>query len=272
MRFAISLAIPQPCHESWAVMTPASSGRHCAACKQTVIDFTLKTDAEILAYLATAAGAGTCGRFAAGQLERPLQRAAPAAPTVARWRAWLAAVVAVWGLREGASIGVRAQVPVEQRARYWGGPVPVAETASEGLADIPEHPVFGRVSMVTLRGVVLDSATREGLPGATVLVKGTIAGVSSDVSGHFSLELPLEQWQKAGHTLAFSSVGYVAEVLPLPVSGAAIPALEMVMRPDNQMLGEVVLVGGCTVRKAWPWHPQALFNWSRYQVRRAFQR
>ncbi|GAB3292168.1 hypothetical protein ACFQT0_07390 [Hymenobacter humi] len=85
MHPAVTLSIPQPCHQSWAVMTPTASGRHCAACQKIVVDFTLKTDAEILAYLAGAANGRPGGRFAAGQLERPLQRAAPAAPT--RWRA-----------------------------------------------------------------------------------------------------------------------------------------------------------------------------------------
>ena len=93
MRQPVSLTIPQPCHQSWSAMTPATAGRHCAACEKTVVDFTLKTDAEILAFLAGAARGRTCGRFTAGQLERPLQRPAPAAPS-GRWRAWLAAAVA----------------------------------------------------------------------------------------------------------------------------------------------------------------------------------
>ena len=78
-------------------MSPVANGRHRAACQKTVVDFTRKSDAEILAHLARAANGPTCGRFVAGQLERPLQRTAPAAPT--RWRVWLA----VWGLREASS-------------------------------------------------------------------------------------------------------------------------------------------------------------------------
>ena len=136
MRTTTTLHIPQPCPESWAAMSPTGTGRHCAACAKTVVDFTLKTDAEILAYLARAGNSRTCGRFAAGQLERPLQRAASAAPT-ARWRAWLAAAVAVWGLREGFTFNAQAQAATEWRARYWGGPVPVgpgaAALASSGV-------------------------------------------------------------------------------------------------------------------------------------------
>ena len=113
MRPTVSLTIPRPCSQSWAAMSPAAAGRHCAACAKTVVDFTRQTDAEILAYLAGAASNRTCGRFAAGQLERPLRRAAPAAPT--RWRVWLAAAVAVWRVREGVGELVEAQTPIEMR-------------------------------------------------------------------------------------------------------------------------------------------------------------
>ena len=130
MRRSVSLSIPQPCHENWAAMTPAAAGRHCAACAHTVVDFTQKTDTEILAYLAGAASGRTCGRFAAGQLERPLQRAVLAAPT-ARWGTWLAAAVAVWGLREAVSVPAKAQAPAEWRARYWGGPGPAQPPTEE---------------------------------------------------------------------------------------------------------------------------------------------
>ncbi|MDQ2793387.1 MAG: hypothetical protein M3Y12_05195, partial [Bacteroidota bacterium] len=66
MRPATFLIIPQPCPESWDAMSPTDMGRHCAACAKTVVDFTLKTDAEILAHLAGAVAGRTCGRFAAG--------------------------------------------------------------------------------------------------------------------------------------------------------------------------------------------------------------
>jgi hypothetical protein len=74
-------------------MTPASEGRHCAACAKTVIDFTQKTDAEILAYFRQVGAGRTCGRFQAGQLERPLR---PAKPMVRPpyWQLWLAGLLA----------------------------------------------------------------------------------------------------------------------------------------------------------------------------------
>jgi hypothetical protein len=87
-----TLRVSQPCHESWATMTLTTLGRHCATCQKTVVDFTHKTDAEILAYLAQAGRGNTCGRFRKEQLGRPLRPALPVPPAT-RWQAWLAGLL-----------------------------------------------------------------------------------------------------------------------------------------------------------------------------------
>ncbi|UOQ73223.1 hypothetical protein [Hymenobacter cellulosilyticus] len=95
---AVSRRIAEPCSQSWAAMTPQGPGRRCAACEKVVIDFTQKTDAEILAVLRAAVGGKqTCGRFGASQLNRPLQLPAP--PRAAWWQTAVAATVALLGLR-----------------------------------------------------------------------------------------------------------------------------------------------------------------------------
>ena len=92
MPFA-TLLVSEPCPANWAAMTPAAGGRHCAACAKTVVDFTSKTDAEILAYFRQAGAGRTCGRFQAGQLGRPLR---PWSPHWQRWLAgWLVATLSV---------------------------------------------------------------------------------------------------------------------------------------------------------------------------------
>ena len=86
------IQLPLSCLESWEDMLPAQHGRHCGACQKTVIDFTRQTDAEILAYFRQVADGGTCGRFRADQLGRPL--VARPSPPPRRWQPWLAAVLA----------------------------------------------------------------------------------------------------------------------------------------------------------------------------------
>lgn len=55
-------------------------------------------------------------------------------------------------------------------------------------------------------GRVIDQKTGEGLPGVTVLLKGTTNGGSTNADGAFSLTVP-----DGNGTLTFSSVGYVSQ-------------------------------------------------------------
>ena len=293
MRPTTSLRIPQPCHESWAAMSPTATGRHCAACAKTVVDFTPKTDAEILAHLAGAAAGRTCGRFAAGQLERPLQRAAPVAPA-ARWRAWLAAAVSVWAVREGISTEANAQATTEQRPRYWGGPAPlgkgmVLEAVTAGVPTQPpaathqtlhgvpvirtypqQLPLLSKLPLV-LRGIITDSSNNEGIPGVTVLLKGTTIGVSTTATGAYEMNLPAELAQRSAVNLVVSSVGYLTQERTLAPRTAG-DAQSFRMQVDNRMMGEVVIcqLAPGTLPPA-PWHPRAFYSWGKYWLTRPFR-
>ncbi|UOQ98644.1 carboxypeptidase-like regulatory domain-containing protein [Hymenobacter sp. 5317J-9] len=301
MRPTVSLTVPQPCHESWDAMTPAAQGRHCAACQKTVVDFTLKTDAEILAYLATAAGGPTCGRFAAGQLKRPLQRAVPAAP-MARWRAWLAAAVAVWGVREAVGTSAQAQTPQEWRARYWGGPVPAApmqkprktpaaeaktagaqpishaasQEATTGapmlMSSFPDQLPPQPLASLVLRGLVTDSISGEPIPGVTVLINGTTVGTSTDKDGLYSLAVPTELASKKGLEVKVASVGFVSQFRTVATQSGM--PMNFRLQADMKTLGEVVIAGGFMVSAMppAPWHPRALWGWGKYWVMRPFRR
>ncbi len=276
MRPSVSITIPQTCSENWAAMLPTAAGRHCAACAHTVVDFTQQTDAEILAYLARAAGGRTCGRFAAGQLERPLQRAVPVAPT-ARWRAWLAAAVAVWGLREGFASEVKAQTPAEWRARYWGGPVPAAPSA-ETPVPAPHDSAAAVATAETkaanfvIRGVVRDSSARLGLPGVTVLLKNTQIGVPTDEHGAFELPVPAQYVVNGTAEIQLSYVGYVPQLHRLAVSRHA-PANRFYLETDvkGMLMGEVVYIAPRKLPPA-PWHPRRFYYWGKYWLTRPLRR
>ena len=72
----------------------------------------------------------------------------------------------------------------------------------------------------------------EGLPGATVLMKGTSNGVSNNANGEFTLDVP------AGATLVISSVGYTTQ--EVAVTGTTV---SVTLRQDVQQLSEAVVVG-----------------------------
>ncbi|MBO3270702.1 MULTISPECIES: SusC/RagA family TonB-linked outer membrane protein [Hymenobacter] len=89
------------------------------------------------------------------------------------------------------------------------------------LADVP---VSGRVTQ----------SNGEGLPGVTVIVKGTTLGTSTGADGSFSLTVP------EGSTLVISSVGYIRK--EVPITGAT-SSINVSLLEDRQALGEVVVVG-----------------------------
>lgn len=93
---------------------------------------------------------------------------------------------------------------------------------------------------MTITGIVSDS---DGvpLPGATVQIKGTLSGALTDVSGHYSIEVP-----GPNSILVFSFVGYA----PSEVTVQNQTELNVALREDIQGLEEVVVVGYGTQKKA----------------------
>jgi len=256
MSRALTLTIPQPCSESWAAMTPAAQGRHCAACQKTVVDFSRMSDAEVLAYLAKPGQASGCGRFLASQLERRLLP--PQNTNATRWRSWLMAAVALWGLRETAGSEAKGQTRTEQRAVSAGSPLDYS--IKPDYEGIPGPRV--------LRGTVVDSSTSEGLPGVSIFLQGTTIGTSSDSDGKFSLVLP----PGTKPVVIINYLGYLPQsVVPLEQAYQDGPGIRVALLVDPTLAGEVIMTGGYH-RRAWPWHPREFYYWAKYQLSRPFQR
>ncbi|MBD0255591.1 MAG: TonB-dependent receptor plug domain-containing protein, partial [Cytophagales bacterium] len=88
---------------------------------------------------------------------------------------------------------------------------------------------------LTVRGRVTNDAG-EGLPGVSVLLKGTTTGTTSDGEGTYALALP--DGGETG-TLVFSFIGYATEEIPIDNRST----LDVSLLPDVKALGEVVVVG-----------------------------
>ena len=88
---------------------------------------------------------------------------------------------------------------------------------------------------------IVTGSDDQPLAGVSVIEKGTLNGVASDIDGKFSLTV------KAEATLEFSFIGYKTEEIALAPSQTTI-SVKMV--EDYQALDEVVVVGYGTVRKS----------------------
>ena len=226
------LLLPQPCAESWDAMTPASGGRHCAACQKTVVDFTWKTDAEILAFFAQVPG-GSCGRFLASQLARPLRPEVPARPAPPRWQGWLAAALALWSLRAEAT---GAPQPVR--------PLPSAQPRRRQPAPPPTRQAAGRV----VRGVVFDAQRQAPLAQAKVRLNGTRRVATTDAHGHFRLWVPARRGPHRPPVLVVERLGFATQTVRVPLAARAAQALRIRLaydvRGDVSDFSSLVTLGG----------------------------
>ncbi|WP_258104081.1 TonB-dependent receptor [Marinoscillum sp. MHG1-6] len=97
--------------------------------------------------------------------------------------------------------------------------------------------VFGQEK---LSGKVIDDQTGEGVPGATVMVKGTTNGTVTDFDGNYSLEVNSED-----AVITVSFIGY--QPMEEVVNGRSV--INFDMRTDITELTEVIVVGYGTQKK-----------------------
>ncbi|UOG74933.1 von Willebrand factor type A domain-containing protein [Hymenobacter tibetensis] len=87
---------------------------------------------------------------------------------------------------------------------------------------------------LTVRGRVTDASTGQGLPGVTVVAKGTSTGTSTSQDGTYALLLP-----KGCRTVVVSFVGYD----PREVKVGSLRTLDVTLTPSVHQLQEVVVSG-----------------------------
>ena len=81
-------------------------------------------------------------------------------------------------------------------------------------------------------GRVVDRSTNEGLPGVSVIVKGTTTGTATDADGRFALNVAGDK-----AVLQFKYLGYLTSEQPVNSSGV----IEIALAVDNKQLDEVTV-------------------------------
>jgi len=86
----------------------------------------------------------------------------------------------------------------------------------------------------TITGKVTSAEEPDGVPGASVVVKGTTQGTITDLDGSYSISVP-----DNASTLVFSFVGYLTKEMPIGSNSV----INVVMDTDVKVLNEVVVTG-----------------------------
>ncbi len=118
---------------------------------------------------------------------------------------------------------VRARIPAAQVQA--AAPATPPERRDPGPPGPGWHPVRGRV---------LDAESGEGLPGATILLKGTTLGTATGPDGSFTLTVP-----PGSAVLTASFIGYTTQE---QTTGPSLDTFFQ-LRGDAKQIGEVVVTG-----------------------------
>ena len=93
---------------------------------------------------------------------------------------------------------------------------------------------------IEVKGTVTDSDTNEPLPGVNIIIKNTTTGVTTDFDGNYVISnVP------SNGTLIFSYLGYLTQEVQVQNR----QSVNVVLTPDVQALGEVVVIGYGAQRK-----------------------
>lgn len=250
MQKQTALYIPKPCHEDWNNMSPTERGKFCSACGKQVIDFSLMSDTQILNYLSAQPGK-VCGRFDAAQLERPLIET-KIKNKKSWWMALAMPLLFLFERSEAQEIKVIGDTTIvtpdekdilpPQHEQGSGeilvGKVAVCNTKKPAsLIDT----VIAVSNKVTVAGKVIDE-NNNPLPFASVRIKESIKGTTTDSSGNFSIEI---NSYNESVILTASYVGYTTAEKLIILNNET---LTVTMQLEPVSLGEVV-VTGYTIQK-----------------------
>lgn len=99
-----------------------------------------------------------------------------------------------------------------------------------------------------VKGVITDASTNETLIGASVVLKGTTTGVSTDLNGNFTLEIAAGQ-----QTISIQYVGYAPQEIEVSVSEGQTTDLGIIALESNQIgLNEINVFASIAIDRKTP--------------------
>jgi hypothetical protein len=182
----VQYSIAEPCHESWASMTPSAQGRFCHSCAKPVVDFTRMNDAQVLQFMSSATGS-VCGKMTSQQLNRDFTQYDPGAHT----RSFsLSALVLGTALTTFSALNTHAQGKIVPAVK---GDIAVLEAGPTDSITI--QPVIPRDSVFS--GTVFDYLANSYVGMAVVTIYdgagNELATTLTNENGEFRLPLIADQ-------------------------------------------------------------------------------
>jgi hypothetical protein len=204
----LKIELPNPCHEDWTQMSKAEKGRFCGSCEKIVVDFTTKTDKELIEFFVTK-NQRACGRFRTNQLDRAI---VPEQEVTTKWwpnaiAAGILSVLSFAGFSQEPKPG-KAEIIIEHEI----------ELEYEHEITMGEAPL-NDITIANFKGSVLDQdGNRIGY--AKIKIHDFDTTIVSDEDGRFEVSLDLKGKDIQTHFNAkLSASGYYEMDIQLPAFG-----------------------------------------------------
>jgi hypothetical protein len=225
----MKISMPKPCTENWNLMTASEKGRFCASCQTQVVNFEAMPLEEIKDFLEQETGA-ICGRLSRHQIQA-FNAAYQELPSPSNLRTWTMAAV-LTGISALPAFAQDQHVPIS---------APLLNTSvSYDYNQVQITKVATASDTIELTGQVVDDETGEAMIGATIVLKGTKIGVSTDIDGKFRLFVPKskEVFTLEVHYLGYNSLYH--DILPEATSATIILNLTLKMQ-EHVTIGVIII-------------------------------
>lgn len=203
-------------------MLPGCSGNYCQQCQQTVTDFSLLSDQELLDKLSYSSG-NFCGRFDISQVNREIADGKPHPP-----------ILPAFALSTLLSVVFPGVMKAQQ---------------ADTTAHVSDHlPYDTSCVPFEFSGRVLDAEDHTPIPAVTIKCMGKPAlGTSSSPEGQFRITIPREL-QRKNPVFEISVIGYEKQSVLLNAQTGAMPQ-EIMLKRSVTALNELVVTGVAYTRQ-----------------------
>jgi hypothetical protein len=235
---SVHITIPTPCHESWTNMDATDKGAFCHSCQKEVIDFTIRTDREVVEYLQKYKSG--CGRFRTDQVNANLST-----PKISnglfKWKAMLVGLLPI----------------LSAQHLFASAPTPPVTDQSSIVDSHKQDTAMSVIDHdIEICGTVVDEKG-EGLIGAAVILvdatgKNSGMGAAVDFDGNYSFLISKELFNSGAHQLKAVSIGYQTKIIRLSRDPSQEYNITMAVI-DRVLTGDMIVVaGGFRSRKLTP--------------------
>jgi hypothetical protein len=228
----IKIAIPEPCHENWGNMNPTQQGRFCNSCAKEVIDFSVMDDGEMYMTLQKAMqnNKSVCGRVQTNQLQRPILSTTQKIKTQVAWY-WKYVTALFLFSNEAKTFAQKKPATVCTSTNITLGKMISTQQVQHVKGDTV---ITTTQNLNTIKGTVSDE-NGEPIIAASVLIKGTKSGCTTNEFGEFELKATKEK-----DVLIISYVGYDSKEFTLK----NYRNYDFALNKSTLVDGEIVVIAG----------------------------